>query len=58
MGSKLSNSLTYYNFRQGFYLAGFDLSTSQDGGLDAYSVPAVKKGNLKNSKKFNSILSI
>ena len=48
MGSLHSNSLSYLNFRCGFYIAGFDLSTAQDGGLDLYSVPATMKGILSN----------
>lgn len=44
MGSLQSNSITYLNYRCGFYIAGFDLTTAQDGGLDLYSVPATMKG--------------
>ena len=47
MGSLQSNSLTYLNYRCGFYIVGFDLTTAQDGGLDLYSVPATMKGSLK-----------
>ena len=46
MGSLLSNSISYLNYRCGFYIAAFDLTTAQDGGLDQYSVPATMKGKL------------
>jgi hypothetical protein len=44
MGSLLSNSIDYQQYRCGFYIAAFDLTTAQDGGLDQYSVPATMKG--------------
>jgi hypothetical protein len=44
MDSLLSNSISYFNYRCGYYVAGFDLTTAQDGGLDLYSVPATMTG--------------
>jgi hypothetical protein len=31
-------------FRQGFYIAGFDLTTAQEGANDPYSIPTVRTG--------------
>ena len=49
LGSQMSNSLSYDMFRQGYYIAGFDMSTAQEGANDPYSIPAVRTGDiLKN----------
>ena len=45
----MSNSLSYDMFRQGYFIAGFDMSTAQEGANDPYSIPSVKTGDiLKN----------
>ena len=43
-GALSSNSLSYDMFRQGFYIAGFDLTTAQEGANDPYSIPTVRTG--------------
>jgi hypothetical protein len=42
-----SNSISYEEFRYGFYIAAFDLTTSQEGGGDPMSVPSVRSGTNK-----------
>jgi hypothetical protein len=44
LGALSSNSLSYDMFRQGFYIAGFDLTTAQEGANDPYSIPTVRTG--------------
>lgn len=44
MSTLHSNSISYDNFRKGFYIAGFDLTTSQEGAGDPLSIPSVRLG--------------
>ena len=39
-----SNGISYEEFRTGFYVAGFDLTTSQEGAGDPLSIPSVRLG--------------
>ena len=40
-------------FRGGFYLAGFDLTTAQEGGGDPHSIPSVRLGYLRAKLNFS-----
>jgi hypothetical protein len=33
-------------YRNGYFILAFDLTTAQDGGMDAYSIPSVVAGKL------------
>jgi hypothetical protein len=33
-------------FRQGYFIAGFDMSTAQEGANDPFSIPSVRTGNI------------
>jgi hypothetical protein len=52
LGSCESNSLTYDMFRNGFYVAGFDLTTAQEGANDIYSIPTMRTGKFFSNNKF------
>jgi hypothetical protein len=44
-GSLHNNGITYQDFLNGgFYINGFDLTTSKEGGATAFTVPSVLKG--------------
>ena len=44
LGSTVSNSLSYDLFRCGYYIAGFDMTTAQEGANDPNSIPTVRTG--------------
>jgi len=44
MNSLHSNNVTYDMFRNGFYLSGWDLTSSAEAGVDPYSIPSVRLG--------------
>jgi hypothetical protein len=43
-------------FRNGFYIAGFDLTTAQEGANDIYSIPTVRTGNFLLTKSRHYIM--
>ena len=58
MSTLHSNGITYEEFRNGYYVAGFDLTTSQEGAGDPLSIPSVRLGTAWYNKVFTTITLI
>ena len=52
MSTLHSDGLTYEEFRNGYYIAGYDLTTSQEGAGDPMSIPSVRLGTAWYNKNF------
>ena len=44
LNSLFTSGISYEEFKHGFHIAAYDLTTSMDGGTEAFTSPAIRVG--------------